>query len=95
MATHIGLRTVTLQIGGARSLKEKRQVVKSLLDRLRADFNLSVTEADAHDSHQRAVIALAGVSVDPAHLNAVLDKALDRLLNDPRVVVVSAELEMW
>jgi uncharacterized protein YlxP (DUF503 family) len=86
---------VKMQVGGSRSLKEKRQVLRSLIDKLRADFNLSVAEVAHHDLHQTAQIALACVGNDSSYVNAVLDKALDRLLNDPRVIVSETELELW
>jgi len=92
---HVGVRMIKMQVGGSRSLKEKRQVLKSLTDKLRADFNLSVAEVDHHDLHQTAQIALACVGNDPGFVNSVLDKALDRLLNDPRVIVSETELELW
>ena len=51
-----------LRIEHAHSLKEKRHVVKSLKDRLRNKFNVSVAEIDDQDLHNSAVIAAAAVS---------------------------------
>lgn len=50
-----------LHVPGARNLKEKRRVVRSVVDRLRQRFHLSIIESDHHDLHQRAEIALAAV----------------------------------
>jgi len=61
MAT-IGVLTLELRIEHAHSLKEKRQVVKSLKDRLRHKFNVSVAEIDDQDLHNSSVIAAATVS---------------------------------
>jgi uncharacterized protein len=61
MAT-IGVLTLELRIEHAHSLKEKRQVVKSLKDRLRHKFNVSVAEIDDQDLHNSSVIAAAMVS---------------------------------
>jgi len=68
-----------LHVPGCRSLKEKRQVVKSLKDRLHARFNVSVAETGHHDLHQRAELALCVVSVDRRHVQEVLS-ACDRLV---------------
>jgi uncharacterized protein YlxP (DUF503 family) len=58
----IGVLTLELRIEDAHSLKEKRHVVKSLKDRLRHKFNVSVAEIDDQDLHNSSVIAAAIVS---------------------------------
>jgi uncharacterized protein YlxP (DUF503 family) len=58
----IGVLTLELRIEHAHSLKEKRHVVKSLKDRLRHKFNVSVAEIDDQDLHNSAVVAAATVS---------------------------------
>jgi len=71
MAT-IGVLTLELRIEHAHSLKEKRQVVKSLKDRLRHKFNVSVAEIDYQDLWQRALVAAVTVASDHAHGERVL-----------------------
>jgi uncharacterized protein len=58
----VGVLTMELRIEHAHSLKEKRHVVKSLKDRLRHKFNVSVAEIDDQDLHNSAVIAAATVA---------------------------------
>jgi len=58
----VGACRLTLYLPGVHSLKEKRSVVKSLLARLRNEFNVSTAEVDAQDNHQRAVLGVACVS---------------------------------
>ena len=58
----VGVLTMELRIEHAHSLKEKRHVVKSLSDRLRHKFNVSVAEIGDQDLHNSAVIAAAIVS---------------------------------
>jgi uncharacterized protein YlxP (DUF503 family) len=58
----VGVLTLELRIEHAHSLKEKRHVVKSLKDRLRHKFNISVAEIDDQDLHNSSVIAAAAVS---------------------------------
>ena len=64
MPPAIGLLTFELWLEHAHSLKDKRQVVKSLKDRLRARFNVAVAEVDEQEVWQRAVIAAVTVSSD-------------------------------
>jgi hypothetical protein len=58
----IGVLTLELRIDHAQSLKDKRQIVKSLKDRLRRKFNVSVAEIDDQDLHNSSVIAAVTVS---------------------------------
>ena len=85
---------VDLSIPKARSLKEKRQVVKSILDRTRARFNVSAAEVEALDLHQRAGLAFATVSNDAAHARGRMDTILDALRSHPVARVIDFELEI-
>jgi uncharacterized protein len=71
MAT-IGVLTLEIVLRDAQSLKEKRHVVKSLKDRLRTRFNVSVAEIDYLDLWQRSVVAAVTVSSDRVHAEKVL-----------------------
>ena len=62
MGIIVGLCTVELFIPESQSLKDKRQVLLSLKDRLRDKFNLSVAEVDGQDLWQKAVLGLACVA---------------------------------
>lgn len=75
----VGVIGWDLQIYEARSLKEKRSVVKGLKERLRSRLNVSVAETDHHDLWQRAEITVCVVATDRRHAESVLDKA-DRLV---------------
>lgn len=68
----LGVLTLELKIDHAHSLKEKRHVVKSLKDRLRHKFNVSVAEIDDQDLHNSAVIAAATVSSSRRFAETVL-----------------------
>ena len=75
----IALLTLDIHIPHAHSLKEKRMVVRSLKDRLRAKFNVSVSEVDHQDLWQRATIAVAVVGADRHHLLRVLHEIEKRV----------------
>lgn len=76
----VGVLAWELEIVAARSLKQKRAVVRSVTDRLRSRFNLSVAETGHQDTWQRAEIAVCGVSNDRRHLESLLDRA-DQLVD--------------
>lgn len=72
----IAVCTITLELEGVRSLKEKRSIIKSVIARLRHEFNLSVAEVDGQDAWASAVLGLAAVGNDKAYLHRVLEKAV-------------------
>lgn len=90
----VGLCTVELFMAGSQSLKDKRQVLHSLKDRLRGKFNLSIAEVDGQDLWQRAVLGMACVANDGGYVNQVLEQALNVIKGMPAVEVVRTQLEL-
>jgi uncharacterized protein YlxP (DUF503 family) len=74
MAIVIGVCTLELNISTAASLKDKRQVVKSIIARLRNEFNISVAEVDRLDSWQSAIVAAVTVSSDREYAHALMTR---------------------
>jgi uncharacterized protein len=71
----VGVLTLELRIDESHSLKDKRQIVKALKDRLRHKFNVAVAEIDYQDLWQRALIAAVTVSSAHIHAKSVLQSA--------------------
>lgn len=63
-----------MHLPAARSLKEKRRVVKSLTERVRSRFRISVAETGYHDLHQRVQLAMALIDVRPTRLEQTVEK---------------------
>ncbi len=72
----IGVVTLEIHIPYARSLKDKRQVLRSLKDRLRARFNVAVAELDHQDVWQRSVVGVVGISGEDRHLAETMSAVL-------------------
>jgi hypothetical protein len=90
----IGLLTLEIHIPDAHSLKDKRQVLRSLKDRLRAHFNVAVAELDHQETWQRAQVGIVSLSNDATHLEQSLREVFDeaeRLLGRD---LVAHDLEM-
>lgn len=68
----VGVCIIYLRISHSRSLKEKRQVINSIKDRVKSRFNVSVAEVAQLDDRQNAVLAIACVSNDGGHVNTSL-----------------------
>jgi uncharacterized protein YlxP (DUF503 family) len=85
---HVAICRLTLHINSSHSLKDKRRVVHSLRSRLSSKFGIAVAEVDDQDAWQVATLGLAAVSQQRAHVESVMDKALEY------VYVVAPEAEV-
>jgi uncharacterized protein YlxP (DUF503 family) len=93
---YVGVLKLTFHIPHARSLKEKRSVVRKFRDRVRARFDVSIAEVGEQDLHQKAQFGVAVVSGDAAVCDSVLEQvaraaelAEDAVLTDRSTEVVS------
>jgi uncharacterized protein YlxP (DUF503 family) len=80
---HVGSLRVRLLVRESRSLKDKRQVVRGVLDRLRNGFNVAACEVDALDHRQLAVLGFATVAVEAAQVTKTLDAIVRALRVHP------------
>lgn len=90
----VGSLLVRLLLREARTLKDKRQVVRSIKDRLRQGFNVSVAEVDAEDKCQQVVLGIAMVGNEAYHVRTTLEKIVEALRRHPVAEFVSHELEV-
>jgi len=73
----VGILRLTLHLPEPGSLKSKRHLLRSALDRVRARFNVAAAEVGENDLWQRSVVGVAAVGNDSAFVNEVLDKVAD------------------
>lgn len=90
----VGTGIITLRIHDCRSLKGKRKVVKSLIQRVRNNFNASVAEVGANDIYQRAEIGIALAGNDRQVINAKLDKVFNLVEDLGLAEVIDSEYEI-
>ncbi len=88
----VGLLTVELHVPGARSLKDKRMVLRRVKDRLRK-FNVAVSEVEFHDLWQRASLAVVTVSPDRQHVDRELTAAAEEIERVEPGLVTRTDLE--
>jgi uncharacterized protein YlxP (DUF503 family) len=84
---------VRLLIRESRSLKDKRQVVQSIKEKLRQRFNAAVAEVDALDDRRLAVLGFAVVSNDAGHARAELEKIVGALRVHPVAELLDHEFD--
>ncbi len=90
----IGSCKIVLEIPGNNSLKGKRMVVKSLKDRLRNRFCVSVAEVEHMDNHRKAVLGVAYVTNNKIHANKVIDQIINFVESETNVFMIDYSIEI-
>jgi hypothetical protein len=90
----IGLLEIELHLPDSRSLKDKRQPLRSILARVRQNHNVSIAEVAHQGEWQRAALAVVGVNTERVPLERTLD-AIRREVEETPGVVCSGEQRQW
>jgi len=90
----VGFGKITLRLHDCRSLKGKRKVVKSMINQLQNNFNVSVAEVGSNDIHQRAEIGFALAGNSRRMINSKIDKIFN-LADELRLAeIIDTEMEI-
>lgn len=89
----IGVLRVELRLPASHGLKDKRRLVKSLLDRLHNQYNVAAAEIDAQDNFRHAHLAVACVSSEQRHANRILSNAMATVERETEMVVLHYDME--
>ena len=76
---HVGLCVVQLHLPGVTSLKGKRQILRSLKDRLREHHNVAVAEVEHQDLWQRATVGIVGIASAHVRLEQTFESIQDEV----------------
>ena len=90
----IGICQLDIHIPENHSLKGKRQVIRKVIDRVKHQFNVSISEVGDNDLWQRARIGICTVGNDRRHINSSLDKVIDFIEKMHLVEMVHTEIEI-
>jgi hypothetical protein len=93
----IAVLSLELRIEGAQSLKDKRQVLRSLKDKLRGSFNVSVAELEQTDLWQRATLGIVSISSSRDYLSGLMqqvERAASRIANDNGAEITDSFVEI-
>jgi uncharacterized protein len=88
----VGILRIELFIPESASLKSKRFAIKSIKDRLRSRFNVSVAEVDNGDKWQRASLGVVAVSNETRHIDSIMSNVMNLVHGDRRVEVLDASV---
>ncbi|HCN18942.1 MAG: hypothetical protein A3C38_05095 [Planctomycetes bacterium RIFCSPHIGHO2_02_FULL_50_42] len=89
----VGLLNIKIVVRDSRSLKDKRQVIKSLKDKTRQRYNVSISEVGAQDNHKQCLLAVAMVGNEKRYVNSVLSTLVNSFRLFPGVELVDYELD--
>ena len=92
----IAYLTLEIRIEAAHSLKDKRQVVRSMKDRLRNSFNISIAEIEVTDLWQRATLGVVSISSSRDYLNGLMqsvEREAVKLANNNGAEVVDSFMD--
>jgi len=90
----VGTGLITLRLHDCRSLKGKRKIVKSMISRLRNNFNASVAEVGSNDIYQKAEIGFSLIGNDAAFINSKIDKLFNMAEDLSLAEIVDTEMEI-
>ena len=90
----VGICEVTFRAEWVSSLKEKRMVVKSLIEKTRHKFNVSIAEVDQQDAHKMIVIGFACVTNEKRHVDSMIQHILDYMEKNTEAELLSAQYEV-
>jgi uncharacterized protein YlxP (DUF503 family) len=90
----IGALTLTLHVPESQSLKDKRQVIGSLLARIRRRFNVAAAEVDDQDTWQVATLGVVCVSSDRRHADEMCQKVLRWVEDDGEALLGTSRFEL-
>lgn len=89
----VGVCKVKIFMDSIYSLKEKRHIIKSVIERSKARFNISIAEVDLNEKHQMSVIGFCCISNERAHVDSMLQHVLAFLERDGRFEVIELVTE--
>src|SRR5512139_3720750 len=92
----VGVLRLTLHLPSPGSLKSKRHLVRSAIDRVRARFNVAIAEVAENDLWQKSVLGVTAVANDHAFVNETLDKVADFVaaMHGGQIQVTGPDLEI-
>ena len=90
----VGTCILEVYIGGSQSLKDKRRVIKSAIDQIKNNFNVSIAEIGNLDQWQRATLGIAVVSQDSVLANQILTRIISYLEYKGTMEIIDYSIEL-
>jgi len=88
------IMSITLRASWSHSLKEKRMVVKSIIQKLKNKFNISVAEVDQQDIHQTIVIGVVGICGTTSQLDSTMEHIITYIESNTDAEIIDIQKEV-
>ena len=90
----IGTCSLKVIIYESNSLKDKRRVLKSIIERIKSRFNVSIAEVDLNDKWQLGVIGVACVTNNSKYAQQIISNVINFIENDDRIEIIEENIEI-
>ena len=90
----IGILELEIKLFSSDSLKEKRRIIKSLIDRIRNNFNVSVSEIRHQNLWQRAGLGIALLTTEGKFAQSILSKIVEFIKKDKKISLIDSKMEI-
>ncbi|MDI3548292.1 MAG: uncharacterized protein PWR10_1944 [Halanaerobiales bacterium] len=90
----IGIARIEIYIPMATSLKEKRRVIKGLIDKARNKFNIAIAEVDNNDLWKNATIGIVTISNERAYIDKLLSRIINFIERFDRMEIINYSIEV-
>jgi hypothetical protein len=90
----IGILELEIKLFSSDSLKEKRRIIKSLIDRIHNNFNVSVSEIRHQDLWQRAGLGIALLTTEGKFAQSILSKIVEFIKKDKKISLIDSKMEI-
>lgn len=91
----IGNCIVEIYIPDTSSIKEKRNIIKALKDRIRNKFNVSISQIDTNNNHRISILAIAAVANERNYVNRLLSNVVKFMEKQRTFEIVKYKKEMF
>ncbi len=90
----VGTAKIYMSANWVHSLKEKRMIVKSIVEKVRNKFNVSIAEVDYQDYHQSIVLGITCVSNDTKHAQSMIQNVINYIEDNCEATIDDVDIEM-
>lgn len=91
----IGLLSIILFLPSSRSLKDKRRLIKGMIEKIKNRYNVSISELDHHDLWQKSKICIAYIAKNQPGIEKTFQKIEGFIESNPEIIIAQKEIDLF
>lgn len=91
----VGICKVSLYAQWVKTLKEKRMIIKSIISKIKNKFNVSISEVECQDIHEKIVIGFTCISNEVSHADSIIDNVLNFIEWNTEAEIIDIERQLF